>query len=64
MRFKADSSIDPNFMTGTANGQISTLLPLPDGTGDLYGGGSFTIYNGVSVGNVVCLNANGTLDGR
>jgi hypothetical protein len=64
MRFKADSSVDPNFMAGTVNGQIRTLLPLPDGTGDIYGGGSFTTYNGVSVGNLVRLNANGTLDGR
>jgi hypothetical protein len=64
MRFKPDSSTDPAFMTGTAEQRIFTLLPVPDGTGDLYVGGDITAYNGVSVGKIVRLNGNGTLDGR
>ncbi len=67
MRFKADTSIDPGFAIGnlTAAGTlIVTMLPVSDGTGDLYVGGDVTMYNGVSVGNLVRLNANGTLDGR
>lgn len=62
-RFKADSSIDPAFMVGTVGGGISTLMPVRDGTADLYAGGGFTTYNGVAAGNIVRLNANGTLDG-
>jgi hypothetical protein len=67
MRFKADASIDPAFSIGnlTAAGTlIVTMLTVGDGTGDLYVGGDVTMYNGVSVGNLVRLNANGTLDGR
>ncbi|HZH49737.1 MAG TPA: delta-60 repeat domain-containing protein [Nitrospira sp.] len=62
-RFKADSSIDPAFAIGTVDGGISSVLPVPDGTSDLYVGGTFTTYNGVAAGNIVRLNANGTLDG-
>jgi hypothetical protein len=66
MRFKGDASRDPGFVTGTVTGPrslIFALLPLNDGTGDLYVGGDVMTYNGVSAGNVVRLNANGTLDG-
>jgi hypothetical protein len=64
MRFKADASIDPAFSIGNLTALIVTLLPVGDGTGDLYVGGDVTMYNGASVGNLVRLNASGTLDGR
>lgn len=60
-RFKPDGSPDPAFTVGQ-EANILTLLPLPDGTSDLYAGGNFASYNGVVVGNLVRLNANGTLD--
>lgn len=59
-RFKPDGSPDPGFTVGQAN--VLSLLPLPDGTSDLYAGGNFTLYNGMNVGNLVRLNANGSLD--
>ncbi len=71
-RFKPDGSIDPLFTVGQIVGnalfnQISGVppylfLPAPDGSGDLFIGGEFSSYNGVTVGNIVRINRDGTLD--
>jgi uncharacterized delta-60 repeat protein len=43
------------------DGQISTVLALPDGKAII--GGSFTIYDGETVGRIARLGSNGALDG-
>lgn len=61
-------TVDATFIVGSpvgTPGRISppiSLLPLPDGSGDLYVGGNIATYNGISVGHIVRLNSNGTLD--
>jgi hypothetical protein len=62
-RFEADGPVVPSFAQGTTGepGGINILLPTADETGDLYVAGNFTTYNGVSVGNIVRINGDGTL---
>jgi len=70
IRFKADSTVDPAFMVGSLT--ISpdegfpplAVLPVSDGSGDLYVGANIATYNSAPVGHIVRLNGNGTLDGR
>jgi hypothetical protein len=63
MRLNADGTVDPAFATGTGfNNTVFTVMPATDGSGDLYVGGAFTTYNGVSANNLVRLNSNGTVD--
>lgn len=60
-RLNADGSLDASFAVGTgANGEVSELLQLSDG--DLVLTGDFTSFNGTTVGHLVRLQANGTLD--
>jgi beta-propeller uncharacterized protein DUF5122 len=68
-RYKADGTVEPGFRAGQIAGQVGegvfiTITPAPDNRTDLYVGGAFTTYNGASTGNIVRLNADGTLDGR
>jgi uncharacterized delta-60 repeat protein len=54
-------AIDPSFNSGTgANNVISTIKVQPDGK--IMISGSFTSYNGIAVGGIARLNANGTID--
>lgn len=63
VRLNADGTVDPAFVTGTGfNNTVFTVMPAADGSGDLYVGGAFTTYNGVSANNLVRLNSNGTVD--
>ncbi len=62
-RHRSDGTRDPQFTVGFLNGMVErAVLPVPDGTGDLYVGGRFSSYNGVTVGNLVRINGDGTLD--
>lgn len=67
-RHKADGTLDPHFMAGHAGGTtgccygVSIVMPAPDDTGDVYAAGLFTTYNSVTVGHIVRVNPNGTLD--
>lgn len=40
---------------------IGPIVPLQDGTGDFYIGGSFTSYNGVAVNHFARVHADGSL---
>jgi hypothetical protein len=63
VRLKADGTVNPAFVTGTGfNNTVFTAIPAADGSGDLYVGGAFSTYNGVTANNLVRLNSNGTVD--
>ena len=63
VRLNADGSIDAGFDVGTGfNAFVFIVAPATDGSGDVYVGGSFTAYNGVAVGQIVRLNADGSID--
>jgi len=60
-RFNADGSLDATFNTGSgANNDIYGLDLQPDGK--VLVTGTFTVYNGVTVGRIARLNADGSLD--
>lgn len=60
-RLNPSGSIDESFKTGTGfNGKIYASYLQPDGKIIL--GGSFTMYNGISVGRLIRLNPDGTYD--
>ena len=63
VRLNSDGSIDPGFATGTGfDSTVWVLVPARDGSGDIYAGGSFTSYDGVSVNRIARLDADGGLD--
>ena len=63
VRLNDDGTIDPSFVTGTGfNNTVYFVVPATDGSGDLYVGGAFTSYKGVTANNFVRLNADGTVD--
>jgi hypothetical protein len=51
----------PTFVTPASDGGVATIVPLQDGTGDFYIGGSFTTYNGVAVNHFARIHADGSL---
>lgn len=56
-----DGSIDTGFNIGTGfDGHVETILI--DSDGKYVVGGYFSLYNGVSVGSIVKLNTNGTIN--
>lgn len=56
-----DGSIDTSFNIGTGfDGHVETILI--DSDGKYVVGGHFSLYNGVSVGSIVKLNTNGTIN--
>ena len=62
-RLNADGSLDTNFNAGLGsgpNGAIRALSVQIDG--QVLVGGSFTLFNGAAVNNVLRLNTDGTLD--
>ncbi len=59
LRLNADGSPDPTFNAGTADGSVSAMLLLS--TGRIFVGGGFSNFNGLPRGNLVQLNADGTV---
>ncbi len=60
-RFNPDGTLDPTFNTGSgANNIVYGLDVQPDGK--ILVSGAFTNYNGVTVGRIARLNADGSLD--
>ncbi|HEY0976661.1 MAG TPA: hypothetical protein VGE21_04255 [Flavobacteriales bacterium] len=61
-RILSDGSVDPTFDAGPGftGGTVSTLALQPDGR--VIVGGSFTAYQGATVGRIVRLNSNGSRD--
>ena len=62
VRLNSDGSADPTFNAGTGitAGLARTLLVQADGK--ILVGGAFTMFNGQAVGNLVRLNATGSVD--
>jgi hypothetical protein len=61
VRLKPDGSIDPTFVIGTGfDSTVYFIVPLANG--DLYVGGAFTTYKGVTVNRIVRLHSNGSID--
>lgn len=61
-RVNSDGSIDDGFnLDGSGiNGGVSDIVILS--TGKILVSGSFSLYNGISVNNIICLNSDGSLD--
>jgi uncharacterized delta-60 repeat protein len=60
-RLRPDGSPAPTFQEPTINDQVSTVLPVGDGSTDIYAGGSFTAYAGNGVNHLARVHSNGTL---
>jgi uncharacterized delta-60 repeat protein len=60
-RLNADGTLDTGFVTGSGFGSIVNALALQS-DGKILVGGYFNDYNGVSIGRIARLNADGTLD--
>ena len=60
-RLNADGTVDQGFNIGTGfTGAVNAIAVQPDGR--IVAGGGFTFFNGVQRGNLVRLNADGSLD--
>jgi uncharacterized delta-60 repeat protein len=68
IRLNSDGSIDTAFNIGSGASagfdfSVSQILPLKDGTGDVYVGGVFTTYNGTAnINRIIRLNSDGSMD--
>lgn len=61
IRLNADGSLDTSFKPGAGpNGKVRAMARQPDGR--VLIGGEFTSYNGLSVGRIARLNADGSID--
>lgn len=64
-RLNEDGSLDNAFAVGSGfNGPVSTIVPVADGSGNIYVGGFFSQYQGVDVGGLVRLTPAGSLDAK
>lgn len=63
IRLNTDGTVDRQFAIGSGfNGEVRAIVPVGDGTGDIYVGGFFTTYNGRNSNRIIRLNSNGTVD--
>ena len=63
VRLNNDGSLDAAFDPGTGfNASVLSIAPTTDGSGDIYVGGSFTTYDGISRARIARLNNDGSLD--
>ena len=63
VRLNSNGVRDLFFATGAGfNNTVFHVVPVGDGSGDLYVGGAFTSYNGLQGNEMVRLNQNGTMD--
>ena len=61
LRLNGDGTLDGGFSVGAGfNGRVTSIAPQADG--DVYVGGNFTRYNGISVSGLVRLNNDGSRD--
>jgi hypothetical protein len=62
VRLNADGTVDTGFVTGTGfDDTVFTVVPVADGSGDVYVGGAFTHYKGVEAMRIVRLDSTGTI---
>ena len=63
VRLNSDGSRDNAFEIGSGfDDLVWSIVPAADGTGDIYVGGRFRSYNGVSANYIARLNSDGSLD--
>jgi hypothetical protein len=63
VRLNADGTVDQTFVTGTGfDGTVFTIVPVGDGTGDVYVGGAFTLYKGIQAMRIVRLTSDGSVN--
>jgi len=62
VRLNANGTVDPAFITGAGfNNTVLSIVPVGDGSGDIYVGGEFTQYQGIPIGRFVRLTSAGSL---
>jgi len=61
VRLNADGTLDTTFTTGTGANNI-VLSVMVQANGQIFVGGSFTTWNGVTVNGIARLNSDGTID--
>lgn len=63
VRLSADGTVDQTFITGTGfDDTVFTIVPVGDGTGDVYVGGAFTLYKGIQAMRIVRLTPDGSVN--
>ncbi len=63
IRLKSDGTVNTTFNTGVGFDDIvETIIPVNDGSGDIYVGGWFTSYNGTSSSRIIRLKSDGTIN--
>lgn len=63
VRINSDGSIDAGFDIGAGfNHDVNDIAWADDGSGDIYVGGIFTVYDGFTMDRIARLNDDGTLD--
>ena len=60
-RLRPDGSPAPTFQAPTINDQVTTVVPVGDGSTDVYAGGFFTAYAGNGVNHLARVHSDGTL---
>ena len=63
IRLNSDGSPDSGFDIGSGfDDRVWSIAPAADGSGDIYVGGDFTTYKGVSANRIIRLNSDGSRD--
>ena len=63
VRLNPDGTIDPNFVTGIGfDNTVLTIVPVGDGTGNVYVGGAFSFYKNIQALRIVRLGPDGSVD--
>ncbi|MCG7979394.1 MAG: hypothetical protein N0E58_14845 [Candidatus Thiodiazotropha endolucinida] len=63
IRLNSDGTVDTAFEMGTGFDEVvKSISSATDGSGDLYVGGDFTTYNGITSNHIIRLNSDGTVD--
>jgi uncharacterized delta-60 repeat protein len=62
IRLNRDGTRDTNFQLASMDQRPSAMAPIPDGSGAVYIGGTFTTYGGTPIRHLARLRANGSLD--
>lgn len=62
IRLNRDGTRDTNFQLAAMDQSPSAIAPIPDGSGAVYIGGTFTNYGGTPIRHLARLRANGSLD--
>jgi uncharacterized delta-60 repeat protein len=63
IRLNSDGTVDATFALGSGfDFIVDSISPATDGSDDLYVGGRFNNYNGISINSIIRLNSDGTVD--